>query len=161
MKNARTIAHLARLKPEFAALLDAMLELGYRNEMNPQISCSIRTPQEQDAEHAKGRTILKTLEGKAQAIVTNARRFQSLHQYGIAADLFFLVNGKADFEDSKFRTLWNLACKAGLDRKGLEWSGLWSGSLREGAHFQFGKPSWRELATDASIDPITLNPIKS
>lgn len=138
MKTKKTQERLDKLKPEFKALVEKLLDLGYANGNSPQISSGLRTPEEQNALYAKGRT-------EKGPKVTNARAWQSLHQYGIAVDLFFLVDGKADFTPSSYQLLWELACKAGLDRQGLTWSGNWTGSLKETAHFQLGRPDWREL----------------
>jgi len=151
MQKSYTQVRLTELDEPFRTLMSQLLELGYKNGMCPQISAGYRSPEEQDALYARGRTT------KGPRI-TNARRYESLHQYRIAADVFFLdAGGKADYTENLFRTLWNLACKAGLDREGLHWSGLWQGSLRESAHFQLGRPDWRELARAAGIDPVTKN----
>lgn len=136
--NAKTKERLASLTPEFAKIITELLELGYQNNLSPQVSCGYRSPEEQAGLYDKGRT-------KPGAKVTNARPWQSLHQYKIAADLFFLVDGKADFSEKNYRLLWDLACKAGLDKRGLVWSGKWVGSLRESAHFQLGNPKWQDL----------------
>jgi peptidoglycan L-alanyl-D-glutamate endopeptidase CwlK len=153
--TARSEAHLAKLKPEFAALVRRMLELGIANGMRPEISSSLRTPEEQDALYAQGR------DGDKRKRVTNARRWQSMHNYGLAVDLFFVTpDGKGDWSPDKFATLWALAEKAGLDRKGLFWSGLWTGSLRESAHYQMGRTTWQDVAKEHGIDPYTLQPLK-
>ena len=153
MINAKSTERLAQLTPEFQTIVKALLEAGYANGMNPQISSGYRSPEEQDKIYAQGRT-------DKGAKVTNSRRWQSMHQYHIAVDLFFLVDGKADFHEDKYHTLWNLACKAGLDRQGLQWSGNWTGSFKESAHFQLGKGDWRELAKSSGVDTITLNKVK-
>jgi len=157
VKSQRTIAHLAKLKPDFAALVSQMLEAGYKNGMNLQVSSSLRTPEEQDALYAQGR------DGDKRAKVTNARRWQSMHCYGLAVDIFFLVDGKGSWDNNLFATLWGLCEKAGLDRKGLFWSGLWTGSMRESAHFQMGRTTWQDVAKAHGIDTNTnpRNPIGS
>ena len=109
-----------------------------------------RSPEEQDALYAQGRT-------EPGKVVTNAKRWQSMHSYGLAIDVFFIVEGKASWAENLFLQLWFAACKEGLDRRGLHWSGIWTGSLRESAHFQLKKPDWRECAKTNGIDPITLN----
>lgn len=148
----KTKERLAELTPEFKAIVEALLQAGYANGMNPQISCGYRSPAEQDKLYAQGRT-------EKGGRVTNSRRYQSMHQYRLAVDLFFLKDGKATFNEVDYHTLWNLACKAKLDAKGLQWSGNWSGSFKESAHFQLGKQDWKDLAKANGIDPITLNKV--
>ena len=153
MMNDKTKERLEQLKPEFKAIVVALLQAGYDNGMNPQISCGYRSPEEQDKIYAQGRT-------EKGSKVTNSKRWQSLHQYRIAVDLFFLKDSKATFNEDDYHTLWNVACKSKLDAKGLEWSGNWSGGFRESAHFQLGKQDWKDLAKANGIDPITLNKVK-
>lgn len=61
-------------------------ELGYPIE----IFEGYRSPERQDWLYAQGRT----RDGK---IVTNAKAFESWHNFGLAVDLVFLVNGKWDW----------------------------------------------------------------
>jgi peptidoglycan L-alanyl-D-glutamate endopeptidase CwlK len=153
MATPRTQNFIKGLSPVFRKLAIELLEVGYQAGMNPQVSSGYRTPDEQDALYAQGRT-------EKGRKVTNAQRWQSLHNYGLAIDVFFMVEGKASWDDNLFLQLWFAATKAGLDRQGLHWSGLFTGSLRESAHFQYKKQDWREHARANGIDPITLNPIK-
>ena len=89
------------------------------------VYCTYRSPAEQDALYAQGRTT----PGK---IVTNARGGDSFHQYRVAYDCVPLVNGKPAWNDPKlYRQVGLLGEKAGL-----VWSGRWTGPLRETAHFQ-------------------------
>lgn len=129
---------LTELKQPFKGLVEQMIELAHDAGLDIQISCGYRTPEEQKLLYAKGRTT-------KGPIVTHANAGQSLHQYRIAADFFFLVNGKADFALDKYKTVWELCVKAGLDKQDLVWSGNWRGKLRESAHFQLGNPRWQDL----------------
>jgi peptidoglycan L-alanyl-D-glutamate endopeptidase CwlK len=111
--------------------MTALLELGYKNELNVQISCGYRSPEEQDALYSIGRT-------RPGKVVTNAKAGQSKHQKRIAVDLFFLDSeGKADFGTSLYKKLWTLAVRNGLDKQGLVWSGNWK-TFKEMAHFENG-----------------------
>lgn len=149
--NAKTLERLNELTPEFKDIVIQLLQAGYENGMNPQVSCGYRSPEEQDKLYAQGRS-------EKGAKITNSRRYQSLHQYHIAVDLFFLDSAnKATFNQNDYHTLYLLACKKHLDSQGLEWSGNWSGGFKEMCHFQLGKQDWRELAKEDGIDPITLN----
>jgi len=95
------------------------------------VTCTLRDGAEQDRLYAQGRTT----PGRK---VTNARAGQSFHQYGVALDLYPVVNGKPDFsgtapEWQRIATIFKL--------HGFEWAGDWK-RFREMPHFQMtmGKP---------------------
>lgn len=90
------------------------------------IYCTYRSPEEQNELYAQGRT-------KPGRIVTNARGGDSFHNHRCAFDFVPLVAGKPAWNDS------SLYAKAGsiAEAVGLEWSGRWSGKLRETAHCQY------------------------
>jgi len=90
------------------------------------IYCTYRDLESQDALYRQGRET-------AGAIVTNARGGESYHNWRCAYDCVALVQGKPQWGDSV------LARKVGElgESVGLEWSGRWSGKLRETAHFQY------------------------
>lgn len=146
-----SLSKLATLQPEFIGIVGQLVKAVQEYGLNIQISHGLRTPEEQDALYAQGRTA----EGK---IVTSAKRWQSMHNYGLAIDVFFMNNGQASWEPKLFEIVWNIACKERLDQRGLVWSGNWVGGFKETAHFQLNKPDWRELAAANGIDPVTLNP---
>lgn len=83
-----------------------------------------RSIERQNELYAQGRTA-------PGAIVTNAKGGESMHQYGVAFDVIFLVNGKRtyDVDDSKWQ-------KIGAIGKSLElqWGGTWSNPDRP--HFE-------------------------
>lgn len=93
------------------------------------LTCTYRSPEDQDALYAQGRTA-------PGRIVTNARAWQSYHQYGVAYDVVPLRDGKAVWgttgEDGK---LWERVGELG-EAQGLEWAGRWK-RFREFPHFQF------------------------
>jgi peptidoglycan LD-endopeptidase CwlK len=152
----RTQKLLALLKPDAKAAVEQMLALAYKAGLNPQVHSSLRTFKEQNDLYAMGRT-------KTGKIVTNAKGGQSIHNYGLAVDVHFDNNkdGSAEWDEASYKKMWDLAVAAGLDKKGLYWSGLWTGRLRESAHFEltFGK-GWREIAVQEGYDPVTLKPKK-
>lgn len=80
---------------------------------------------EQDALYAQGRT-------KPGAIVTNARGGDSFHNYGVACDIVFVVNGRPSW-DSKHP--WKTLGTVG-EKYGLEWGGRWT-SFIDLPHFQY------------------------
>ena len=145
MKSEETVKKLKRLDDKFASLLDQLLELSYKNEINPQIAHGYRTPDEQDKLHALGRV-------ESGKKCTNERRWQSLHQYGLKAIICF----ERDSENNN-RVLWGIACKNGLDRQGLLWVGTQVGQFFSSCDWQLGRPDWRELCREQGVDPITLN----
>jgi peptidoglycan L-alanyl-D-glutamate endopeptidase CwlK len=151
VKTSRTTKLLETLTPEARAVISDLLELGYKNGMNAQVHSAYRSPAEQDKLYAQGRT----LPGK---IVTNARGTpvaQSSHCYRLAVDIHFDMNkdGIAEWDMALYQKLWDLAEKAGLDKKGLRWGGNWK-SFREGPHFEVtsGK-TWQQLAGQKT-DPV-------
>lgn len=89
------------------------------------ITCTLRTPAEQDTLYAQGRT-------KPGNIVTNARGGQSMHNYGVAADFAF--------KNAKWQVSWNptLFTQLGAFARtiGLEWGGDWK-SFPDKPHFQY------------------------
>lgn len=96
------------------------------NGIDILIYCTYRSKEEQNALYAIGRM----LPGK---IVTNARGGDSWHNWHMAFDFVPLISGKPQWENQV------LYSKAGLIAEGigLEWSGRWSGKLRETAHCQY------------------------
>ena len=90
------------------------------------IYCTYRSPEEQDELYAQGRT-------KSGRVVTNARGGDSFHNWRCAFDFVPLVAGKPAWDDKALYT------KAGsiAESVGLEWSGRWTGKLRETAHCQY------------------------
>lgn len=152
--TARTLKFLDTLKPEARSVIVELLELGYKNALNPQIHSAYRSSTEQDNLYAMGRT-------KPGKIVTNSRGYQSNHQYRIAVDMHFDDNqdSVAEWDLPKYTKLWNLAVSAGLDKKGLRWAGNWE-KFKESAHFEvsFGK-TWREIAKENGVDVDKLFPL--
>lgn len=151
-KSSRTIKLLETLAPEAKEAISAMLELGYKAGLNPQVHSAYRSPAEQDALYAQGRT-------KPGKIITNAKGTpvaQSMHCYKLAVDIHFDQNQDsiAEWDEAHYKKLWDLAVEAGLDKKGLFWSGLWTGGMREAAHFDMSSGrSWKEFANGAKVQP--------
>lgn len=146
--NTNTEKRVASLEPEFAKLVRKLLDLAYVNGLNAQIASGYRSPEEQDALYSVGRT-------RPGKIVTNAKRYQSAHNWKVAVDIFFLVNNKASWDRSMYFKLWNLAKGANLDKMGLEWAYNWK-SFKEMPHFQLVGFDWREYCRNNYIDIKTL-----
>ena len=116
---------LESLKPLFQDIVLEMVRIGNENGLDVQIASGFRSVKEQDELYAQGRT-------KPGPIVTNAKGGRSAHQSGWAVDLYFLVDGKADWNVGKFLKLWNLVKARGLE---VEWAGNWK-TFKEYCHFQ-------------------------
>jgi len=159
MKTSRTSKLLETLNAESKLVISELLELGYKAGLKPQLHSAYRSPAEQDAIHAQGRS-------KPGKIATNAKGTpipQSIHCYKCAVDTHFETEpGVADWDAKKYAKLWELAVEAGLDKKGLRWAGNWQ-SFKELAHFEVshGK-TWQEFAKAAGykIDvPVQAAPV--
>ena len=91
------------------------------------ITTTIRSCQEQDKLYAQGRTT-------PGPVVTNARCGESFHQFGVAFDVAFVVNGSLSWAESN---PWNLVGRMG-EILGLEWGGRWT-TIVDRPHFQLLK----------------------
>lgn len=92
-------------------VIKQMAEQGF----NVTIFQGFRSFEEQDALYAQGRT-------KPGAIVTNARGGYSFHNYGVAVDVVFVVNGKPSWDNSH---PWGRLGRIGK-LHGFEWGGDWT-----------------------------------
>lgn len=123
-----TISSSYRLKGLDKRLVEAVTVLhglASLEGLNVQIACGYRSNEEQAELYASGRT-------KPGRIKTNAKPGMSAHNVGQAVDLYFLVDGKADWGIGKFNKLAKLATAAKLP---LEWSGKWL-TFKEFCHFE-------------------------
>jgi len=122
MKNSRDLKDLL---PIVSAKCDAFIAECKRQGIDVLITSTLRDNESQDALYAQGRTT-------AGNIVTNAKGGQSFHNYGCAFDFVPLVNGKAQWNDSKLFE----RCGVIAESCGLEWAGRWK-SFKELAHCQY------------------------
>lgn len=98
-------------------------------------TCSYRSPAEQEALYAQGRT-------RPGPIVTNAMAGQSIHNYlpALALDVAFLrPDGTLDWTDSLFQEF-----AAVFKPLGVEWGGDWP-KFRDMPHFQAPGVRWQDL----------------
>lgn len=110
-----------------------------RESIELLITCTYRSPIEQDVLYAQGRTT-------PGHIVTWAKGGESLHNYRIgnkpaslAFDVVPLVNGKPFWTtEGKGSKIWQTIGELG-GNLGLEWAGNWPAGKREYAHFQLNK----------------------
>lgn len=117
---------LSDLQPKVRELCMKWIDACKVQGIDVLVYCTYRGPEEQDELYAQGRT-------KPGRIVTNARAYQSFHNFRCAIDFVPMVGGKPAW-DSK-----ELYAKAGrvAEELGFEWAGRWTGKLRETAHLQY------------------------
>jgi len=117
---------LEDLEPIVRKKAEQFVKACAEQDLDILIYCTYRSKEEQDELYAQGRT-------KPGRINTNARGGESFHNFRCAFDFVPMLGGKPQW-DSKA-----LYLKAGIiaESVGLEWSGRWTGKLRETAHCQF------------------------
>lgn len=123
---------LDALQPKVATAAKAALAELKAQGIKYVVTCTTRTRAEQAALYAQGRT-------KPGRKVTNAKPGQSFHEYGVALDIYPIVNGKIDFAGSQLST-WRKIAEA-FKKRGFEWAYEWK-TFKEMPHFQMtgGKP---------------------
>jgi len=101
-------------------ILREMGKLGY----DVMVYQGYRSMEEQNALYAQGRT-------KPGAKVTNARGGDSFHNYGVAVDIVFVVNGRPSWSNNH---PWTKLGQVG-EKHGFEWGGRWT-DFQDRPHFQ-------------------------
>jgi peptidoglycan LD-endopeptidase CwlK len=126
--DARSEAQLAKVDPDLAtkvrAAADALAALG----TYLLVVSGLRTPAEQDALYAQGRTT-------PGHIVTDAKAGHSMHNYGLAVDVVPYLSGPSGALNWKPNTPQYQAMVDALKAQGLVWGGDWV-SLKDDDHFQ-------------------------
>ena len=98
------------------------------------VTQTYRSPKEQEVLYLKGR------QGKlGEKIVTNARAWQSYHQFRLAIDIVPMLRGKPVWNPrtNEEWAIWN-GVAAFFKNEGFSWSKEWK-EFKELAHFQWGK----------------------
>lgn len=138
-----TLERIKTAHPKVRAELEAQyIEC---NELLPT-NCTLRfafvyrSPQEQDALFNK------------RPKVTNARGWQSIHNYGLAFDIVLIVDGKAVWTVNKE---WKQVADY-FKSKGWEWGGDWK-SFKDAPHFQkaFGL-TWQQMKARIDSGKFTV-----
>lgn len=122
MINSRKITDL---HPKVSALATRFIAECKKQGIDVLITSTYRDNEAQNKLYAQGRT-------EAGSKVTNARGGQSWHNYKLAFDFVPIVNGKAQWNDTKTFE----RCGVIAESIGLEWAGRWK-SFKELAHCQF------------------------
>lgn len=117
---------LKDLHPKVAAMCSAFVNTCKSQGIDVLITSTLRDNESQNALYAQGRTT-------KGSIVTNAKAGQSFHNYGVAFDFCPIVNGKCQWNDAELFK----RCGVIAESVGLEWSGRWSGKMKETAHCQY------------------------
>ena len=134
---------LTDLKTSVADEVRAWVVACARRNIDLLVYCTLRSPEEQDELYAHGRT-------KPGPIVTNARAWQSWHQFGRAVDAVPLRIGKPLWEPfltnqdrrgyertanlAHLLPEWRIYAEE-ASQAGLEWAGTWT-RFREYCHVQ-------------------------
>lgn len=133
MSDNISIKRIATLHPKLRSEAGDILVECEKVGVGIRITSAFRTPEEQDALYAQGRT-------KPGAIVTNAKAWQSYHQYGLAVDICLLhkdgsisYSATEDIDNDKIAD-WNEVTKI-FKAKGWEWAGDWK-TFKERPHYQ-------------------------
>lgn len=116
---------LEDLHPKVKTLCEKFIASCAKQGIDVLITSTYRDGESQSALYAQGRTT----PGK---IVTNAKAGQSFHNWRVAFDFVPLVNGKAQWADTKLFT----KCGEIAEQCGLEWAGRWK-RFKELAHCQY------------------------
>lgn len=122
------------LKPEFLAKVRRWKAACTARGVDVLVYCYTRSPEEQADLYAQGRT-------RPGRIITNARPWQSAHNYGLAVDAVPMVNTKPDWSYSDVNgdkvpdEPWWAVMVEEAKRQGMEWAGDWV-TFKEFVHFQ-------------------------
>lgn len=119
---------LSKVHPRLAAGAQKIIELARSEGYAIKVSQGLRTFAEQDKLF------------RQRPVVTRARGGQSMHNYGLAVDFVFVVDGKVSWDDKLYRNIGRWATQAGL-----EWGGNWK-SFKDMPHCQLPDlPSYKVL----------------
>lgn len=142
---------LEHLHPVFRERLLALIDRFQQENLPFQLFEGYRTPQRQARLYAQGRSA-------PGSIVTNAKPWQSFHQYGVAGDFVLNINGDWSWETSgKKGAWWSRLHELGeqVDLKPLSWElphlqlkDLTLNDLRMGKYPQGGDESWAANLTE-------------
>ena len=140
---------LEDLHPVTREKAKAFLQRAKEEGIDVLIYCTYRSPEEQEILYMQGRLeqfgitleelnekriklgLWKLTPEEAKRKVTNAKPWQSFHQYGLAFDCVPLQGGKPDWSNREaYAILGEIA-----EQAGLEWAGNWK-RFKELPHFQ-------------------------
>jgi peptidoglycan L-alanyl-D-glutamate endopeptidase CwlK len=111
--------------------LDELLAKANEAGLNVGFYCGTRTFEQQEELYAKGRDKAGDIVDISK-VVTYARGGQSYHNWGLAFDLAFLINGEWSWAKNND---WEALGELG-ESLGLEWGGRWPDPKTDKPHFQ-------------------------
>jgi peptidoglycan LD-endopeptidase CwlK len=114
------IAALRLLHPEFAGRLAQLLGALGTEQIPLAVFETARSPMRQEQLYARGRDPMGADYGRT---VTRARAYESAHQWGLAADLVFLIHGQWTWDEpgqGQWARMGVLAHQAGLETLSFE-----------------------------------------
>jgi peptidoglycan L-alanyl-D-glutamate endopeptidase CwlK len=156
--DARSEAALATVNPAFADLVRAAATVLEAEGTYLLVVSGLRTAAQQDVLYAQGRTA-------PGHIVTNAKAGQSMHNYGLAADIVPYLSGDGGALNWTPSTPQYHAMVDALKAQGLAWGGDWV-TFKDEDHFQVGSLGANPNATmqadygdgdDAALQAIWTN----
>lgn len=147
--SARNEKNIATLHPQIREKVRQLLKQLYiDHKIHFVITEAYRTIAYQDGLYAIGRT-------KPGKKVTKAKGGTSYHNYGLAVDIYPVINGEIDVNDAE--TLIKVSDTG--KKLGFEWGGDWK-SIKDYPHYQitFGKSVSQlyKLTKENNDDPISL-----
>ena len=107
------------LDAQFAQKIAVFESMLAENDIKVLFTWGYRSIEQQNALYAIGRT-------KPGSIVTKARGGYSWHNYGLAADYAFVINGKVTW-DGPWKTFGKIARQCGRSGAGTGEARLWTG----------------------------------
>lgn len=120
---------LSDLLPIVKSKVDAFVLACDSDGIDLLVTSTYRDIEKQNALYRVGRRGVA-----GERIVTAAKGGESFHNYRCAVDVVPLIHGKPLWDSSD--PLWKRVGEIG-ESCGLEWSGRWTGKMRELAHFQY------------------------
>ncbi len=135
--DSRSEKVIASLLPEVRPMARALVQKASVSGITIKVISGLRSPEEQDALYAQGRTA-------PGSIVTNARGGYSNHNFGIAFDVGVFERNRYRPESEKYKAVGVL----GMDL-GLEWGGNWK-TIVDQPHFQL-RPVWATDLTEKQM----------
>lgn len=142
--ETKNLFRLNGVHPQLKRKVTAMVELAAKEGFTLRVVQGMRTFAEQDALFRQWRDG-KDNDGdgrvdESDERVTRAAGGQSNHNYGVAADLAFVVNGKVSWDDKLYSNIGRWAKAVGLD-----WGGNWK-KFKDLPHVELpNTPNWRAM----------------
>ena len=131
--NLKSSNKVDALLPEVKAAANSALNACKTAGYIVAVTCTYRSPQDQMACYAIGRRGIK-----GEKPVTNAKAWQSYHQFRLALDIIVSLNGKPLWNPrtKEEKAAW-VAVSEIFKKHGFSWAADWKTNV-EYAHFQFG-----------------------